>query len=204
MPGQTADTPLLDDDSSEARPVAETTEPAQEPPQELARASSPQEAFNDLRDSIEELRGEVGQLRGFAEGINNYLCTDVEKHRKEGMKAALESMFQLHDTLYAKVTVMVSGDEEPNAFVMNCLENLQGELARHGVEIIEPKPGDKINLEVMFLAGTTRCSWWRNPDRVSSVARCGYAREIDGRHEVIRKADVTIYRRIESEQQKGE
>lgn len=192
MPGQATDQPSVDDASGADQHTAETEAPPQEEP---SRAASPQEAFNDLRVSIEALRCEVGDLRDFAEGVNDYLCSDVSKHRRDGMQSALESLFQLHDTLYTKVTAMVSGEEEPNAFILNCLENLRGELARHDIEVIEPKPGDKINLDVMFLAGTARCSWWREPDRVDRVIRCGFARESGGRYEVLRKADVAIYRR---------
>ena len=192
LPEQATDQPSVDDASSGDQCAAETDAP---PQGESIPATSPQEAFNDLRASIEALRREVGDLRGFAEGINDYLCKDVGKHRRDGMQSALESLFQLHDALYTKVTAMASGEDEPNAFILNCLENLQGELARHSIEVIEPKPGDKINLDVMFLAGAVHCGWWREPDRVARVIRCGFAKESDGRHDVLRKADVAIYRR---------
>jgi len=191
-PERATDQSSVDDANSGDQCAAETEAPPQD---ESSRATSPQEAFDDLRASIEALQCDVGDLREFAARMNDYLCKDVAKHRRDGMQSALESLFQLHDALYTKVTAMVSGEDEPNTFILNCLENLQGELARHSIEVIEPKPGDKINLDVMFLAGAVHCAWWREPDRVARVIRCGFVQESDERYEVLRKADVAVYRR---------
>jgi hypothetical protein len=113
----------------------------------------------------------------------------------EGASAVLDSLFHLHDTLFARVTAMEAGRDAPEPFIVNLLANVEGELARHHIVAIRPRPGDAINLDVMFLAGSAPCAWWREPDRVARVMKCGFACRHEGAYEVIRKAHVEVYRR---------
>ena len=75
----------------------------------------------------------------------------------------LESLFHLHDALFAKVCAMEAGRERPDPFLVNFLQNVEGELGRHHVAVIRPQPGDRINTDVMFLAGSAPCAWWPRP-----------------------------------------
>ena len=91
---------------------------------------------------------------------------------------------------------MESGLEKPDGFTVNFLENMKGELLRHNIQVIQPQPGEPLNLEVMTLLGAEKCAWWRTPDTVARLHQCGFVYDPEGPRLLLRKAVVDIYRKL--------
>jgi len=163
------------------------------PDREKPKGRSPQEAFDGLRTAIEVLQAEV---RDVAQTLKDHVTEVDHCDQAAAMMPAIESLFEIHDVVFTKVIAMESGKDAPDGFVVNLLENVEGELARHGIQVIRPRSGEKINLEVMSCTGSARCAWWREPNTVARVHQCGFAQEDDDTPRVLRKARVDVYRRM--------
>ena len=166
------------------------------PPPEAGPAKrSPADAFMDLTTAVRGLRGDVDEVGSFVRKCKDMLLRQADEYRFEGMQAVLASMMRLHELIFRQVISMEAGNTRPDAFTINLFETIEAELETHGVEIIRPHPGDEINLEVMTTIGTASCPFWRKPGKVAQVFSCGFFSGTDSSRRVLRKAEVTVYRR---------
>ncbi|MCS6897783.1 MAG: nucleotide exchange factor GrpE, partial [Nitrospira sp.] len=167
-----------------------------EPVTESAPAKrTPAEAFSQLADAVNAMRAEISELRQFVRTCDERLVRDVDQHRAEGMTAVLHSLMRLHGQVYRHVSAIESGNVEPNPFISHLFESIEGELAEHGVQVIRPQPGDELNFELMTTIGSIPCAFWRKPDRVAQVASCGFVLQVGLARRILKKAEVTVYRR---------
>ena len=154
------------------------------------------EAFAELRDEIESMQGQLEDIRGYTEKVKDFVSQEIPKNRLKAMEPALESLYGLYDILFSRIQAMESGLEKPDGFTVNFLENMKGELLRHNIQVIQPQPGEPLNLEVMTLLGAEKCAWWRTPDTVARLHQCGFVYDPEGPRLLLRKAVVDIYRKL--------
>jgi molecular chaperone GrpE (heat shock protein) len=112
---------------------------------------------------------------------------------RETRRPFVESLIQIHDQLFRRVNAMEAGEEKQDPFVVRLFETLEGEFRQNGIEMIRPEPGGPVELNYMKLLEQVKCAFWRKPDSVAKVFRCGF-RYIDPER-IIRKADVAVYRK---------
>jgi|GEM_PF-1353787 len=191
-PGQTK--PQCDAAGKTSGATAEA-ESAAPPPEAQASTRSPVEAFAELSAAVHALRDEMDEVGSFVRLCKDKLLRQADEYRWEGMQAVVESLMRLHELIYRQVTAMEGGNVRPDEFMINLFQVLEAELGTHGVEVVTPHPGDSVNFDVMTTIGTVSCPFWRKPDRVAQVSRCGFVLRTQADHRVLRKAEVTVYRR---------
>lgn len=184
LPKEDGDASGIENDAK-SPPLSES-----EPPER-----SPAKAFAELAQTVHCMRGDLYEIRSFASRCKDKLFRQAEEYELEGKRAVLDSLIRLHDLVYRQVTSMEAGNVHPNPFIINLFKILEGELLCHGVDVVRPQPGDDINLELMITTGTESCPFWRKPNKVARIARCGFIlRDVSDRPN-LRKAEVTVYKR---------
>jgi len=156
---------------------------------------SPTEAFAELSEGVHLLRADIDDIGSFVRVCRDKLLRQADEYRFEGMHAVLESLMRLHSLVYRQVTMMECGNAKPDAFVLNLFATLEAELKTHGIEVVRPQPGEEVNLEVMTTIGTMHCPFWRKPDRVAQINTCGFVRSTESERRILRKAEITVFRR---------
>lgn len=190
--------------SGDSNLAAPTDEPARgtEAREEKPARRSANEAFAELTASVAALWQDVSDLKEANVSVLAEFEEEVERERREATHAVLLSLFHLYDALYGRVVAMEAGQAEPDGFLVNLLENLEGEMERHHVSVVRPQPGslldpgDRVCRELMNFASAVKCPWWRAPDTVARVHECGFVYDDGERREVLRKARVDVYRRL--------
>lgn len=147
---------------------------------------SPQKAFNELRDEVRFLRAGMGEVSEYMRNLKEY----VDETRVEVQKPLLDSLFQIFHTLFTHVVAMEGGQEPPDAFTVQLLNQLEGELARHNITVIRPRPGDPVDLRIMSTTGREKRPFWRKPNTVARTRECGFLLNDEI---VLREARVDVY-----------
>ncbi len=167
---------------------------------EQAEEAAPQkksaaEVIAEMRDSVNGLRVQFEDMGDFVRKCRDRLLKQADEYRLDGMKPMLESMMLMHDLLFRQAQAMEAGEVDPDHFVLNLLKALEAEFNTHNIEVIRPQPGDEPELNIMKMIGTAKCPFWRKSDRVARVHSCGFALRAESATMVVRKAEVTVYRR---------
>lgn len=160
------------------------------------KKSDPAKAFQDLRETVLCIDNKVEEIEEFVRLAKDKLFNEAESYRMEGQRPVLESLFQLHNLLFSRVTSMEAGETEPDGFVINLLDNLEGELERHNVKVIRPHSGETIDPKYMELLQSKEARFWRKPDTVATVHSCGFIIQKGNYGQVLRKARVDVYRKL--------
>ena len=177
-----------DAESSTAETEAEAKQP--EKPKKSAG-----EVIAELRDSVEAMREQFNDMEKLVSVCKKKLVKEADAYRLEGMKPLLESLMLIHDLVFRHAQAMEAGDVSPDSFVLNLLQTIEAELAGENIEVIRPQPGDEPDLTVMKAIGTAKCPFYRKVDRVARVHSCGFAIRMEGSALILRKAEITIYRK---------
>lgn len=160
---------------------------------------SPAEAFDELKAAVNRSAAEIADLWEFSRKVKDKLFKAAELHRMDGMLPLLDSMLQIHQILFARVTSMrgngkkVKGDAE--TFIVTLLETLEEELARHGIDTVEPPRGAAFDVHTMECTRTVRRSKKDEGNTVAAVNRCGflYKPSSEGAPRVLAKAQVEVF-----------
>jgi len=168
---------------------------ASAPPEAQPAKRSPAEAFMALSDEVAHMSAELADVGSFMRACRDKLIRQADQYRLEGMQEVLDSMMRLHGLVFRRLISMEAGDARPDHFTISFFETLEAELAQHDVEVVRPQPGDDVDLEIMTTIGAVKCPFWRKPDKVAQVASCGFALNMESGRRILRKAEVTVYRR---------
>lgn len=161
----------------------------------VAPKRSPAEAFAALGDAVDGMRLDLNDVSAFVRICRERLLRQADEYRVEGLRDALCSLMRIHDLVWRQITSMEAGNVRPDGFILTLFETIESELKTHGVEVIRPQPGDDIDLEIMTTIGAAKCPFWRKPDRVAQVHRCGFVRKSEAGRQILQRAEITVSRR---------
>lgn len=153
------------------------------------------EAFQDLSDSVHLLATRFDEVGDFIRTCKEKLLHEADVYRQDGAKPFLEVLMQLHDLIFRQAQSMESGRARPDPFLTNLFQTLEAELASLGIDVIRPAPGDPLDLAMMKAIATEPCPFWRKPDRVARIHTCGFAGHLDDQWHLLRKAEISVYRK---------
>jgi hypothetical protein len=170
-----------------------TGEPAPQAP-----ARSPAEAFTELAAEIAQTRREVAQVADFVRGAGSTLHRTADELFLEGADAAIRGLLRIDDLLF-KQTRQSNGSQKdaPGAELAALLRQaLDGELRSLDIQILEPAPGDDLDLSRMVTIANVpipllRC---RRAGTVAEVISRGYVYSTASVERILKKAEVVIWR----------
>jgi molecular chaperone GrpE (heat shock protein) len=143
------------------------------------------EVLLGLRATLEEVHRDITELR-------SHLTLD-DLQRAESI---LPILFNIHDAVFANVMAVESGQQKPSQFIYDLLKLIEGELAALGITVIRPMAGESPDPNTMRQIAGMQAPFWRTPGVIARVDSCGFViTGGHGRHRVLRKAGVTVYRR---------
>ena len=186
-------------DTPDAASPEAVSAPAARPPPP-ADPPAPPVGLGAVAADVAQLRDDVEAIRRFAKRSrddSDQLVGQLQKQLAQTLGHVLgELIFPLHDQLFRRLVAMESGQDQPDAFTMGLLENLEGNLERCDVMVIRPHAGEPLQVSHMEAAGNEPARFWRKPDTVARVHTCGFAvRHPDGNVDVLRKARVDVIRK---------
>lgn len=123
------------------------------------------------------------------------LLHEADVYRQDGAKPFLEVLMQLHDLIFRQAQSMEAGRDRPDPFVTNLFQTLEAELSSLGIDVIRPASGDPPDLAIMKAIATEPCPFWRKSDRVARIHTCGFACHLNDQWQLIRKAEISVYRK---------
>ena len=181
---------------------------------EEPKKASPAEAFSRLENALWQVYGNVEGISEFVQEVKGILPDNPEEYRREGRLEVFESLFQLHDFVFTRVTSIEAGKTARNSFIEDIMKYIENELERHDVYVYRPQLGSKIDLKFMrtlqavpidsdekidTVARVYRCAFallfGDKSETVAQVHRCGFAMRLGDKGRILRMADVDVYRR---------
>jgi molecular chaperone GrpE (heat shock protein) len=199
-----------------SRHVGNTEQAQTEQPEEKRR--SPAEAFDDLKATVNRSAAEIAQLWEFSQKVKDKLFKTAELHRLEGMLPVLDSLLQIHGSLFLRVKASgTQADDDKkskkdkkkdkdketpkeaatdDAFIASLLETLEEELTRHGVEVFNPAPGSAFDVRLMDCTQPVeRGSRKDKANTVAAVNRCGFLYKMPSEKlpRIVAKAQVEVF-----------
>lgn len=162
---------------------------------------NPAEVFQELKSVVVGMDIKLDEIQKFVHIAKDKLLNESEEYIEKGKFSVLESLYELHDMLFRKVMAMEAGEVEPDSFVVQLMEYVQEIIRKHGVDIIIPQPGERFDMNYMESLRSLPAKFWRNPDTVANVEKCGYSRQTStGGKQVIRPARVIVYKKQKGDQ----
>lgn len=182
--------------SGPSQDTSAPTDAAPAPPQEPAR--SPAEAFAELAAQIGQARRDIAQVADYARGTGAQLQRAVDGAFLDGADAALRGLIRIDELLF-KQTRGGAGEamDAPTAALAAMLaQAVEGELRALDVSILEPHPGDDIDLASMVAIANRPAPLlrMRRADTVAEVITRGYAFATEHGHKILKKAEVVVWR----------
>ncbi len=166
-----------------------------EKPVETAHKLTPAQAFSSLSERVADLSEQFAEVTAFVRASDEKLTRRADEYRQEGARPGWDSLIRLHDIVFRRLQAMEGGRVQPDSFLLNLFQALEGELELVGLSVIRPLPGDDIRIEHMKLLDSVPCPFWRKPERVAAVHSCGFAIESPSGMLMYRKAEVSVYRK---------
>ena len=164
------------------------------------KPSSPKKAagevFQELKNIVVGMDYKLDEVGRFVHLAKDKLDRRAEEYVNEGKMKVLESIFELHDMLFRRVMAMEADSLTPDSFSIELLEYIQETLKKHGIDVIIPQPGERFDMNCMESLRAVPARFWRAPDTVANVEKCGYSQQITETEEkVLRPARVNVYRK---------
>ncbi|MFC1739322.1 hypothetical protein ACFL1G_09780 [Planctomycetota bacterium] len=186
--------------TKETEPEAEEVQPERVEGQSEEKPSDPKKAagevFQELKNVVVGMDIKLDEIQKFVHLAKDKLVCQSDEYVNEGKMKVLESMFELHDMLFRRVMAMEAGSHEPDSFSIELLEYIQEILKKHGIDVIIPQPGERFDVNCMESLRAVPARFWRSPDTVANVEKCGYSMQITETEEkVLRSARVNVYRK---------
>ncbi len=175
--------------------------PAEPSNQQIYETESPKpkkaagEAFQDLKNSVIGMDFKLDEISQFVHLAKNKLTCEADEYISQGKLKVLESFFELHDMLFNRVMAMEAGSLEPDSFSIELIEYVTDILEKHGVEVIIPQPGEYFDMNYMESLRATPARFWRKPNTVANVEKCGYSIQDGTNRKILRPARVNVYRK---------
>jgi len=154
------------------------------------------EVFQELKNVVVSMDFKLEEVSQFVHLAKDKLVRQSDEYINEGMMKVIESMFELHDMLFSRVMAMEAGILEPDSFSIELLGYIQEKLKKHGINVIIPQPGESFDINYMESLKAVPARFWRLPDTVANVEKCGYSQQITEIEEkILRPARVNVYRK---------
>ncbi|MBN1803884.1 MAG: nucleotide exchange factor GrpE [Sedimentisphaerales bacterium] len=154
------------------------------------------EVFQELKSVVLGMDYKLDEVSRFVHLAKDKLVRQSDEYINKGKMNVLESIFELHDRLFCRVMAMEAGSLEPDSFSIELLKHIQDILSTHGIDVIIPQPGDRFDMNYMESLRAVPAKFWRLPDTVANVEKCGYSQQITETEEkVLRPARVNVYRK---------
>ena len=152
-----------------------------------SKKTSAAEVLTALRDEVHLMAARLDEVADFSRQARKALMKDAEAHRIEGAQILLTSMFQIHDVVYRHAR-----DDENNEFPTELLKTIEGELARNGIAVLDPEPGDAHDSTTMKVLGTESAGNGEGGS-IAKVHRCGFEIAVGKHTQLLRKAEVDVF-----------
>jgi hypothetical protein len=152
-----------------------------------------------LEEQLTRSQDKVNELHTYAHRWTDTLLAEALGRATRAFDIVLSQViYPLHDQLFTRVCAMEAGQEEPDPYLLNLLQNLEGYLDRIDIMVIRPQPGEAFDLKHMETLGAVPCRFFRKPDTVARVHHCGFAlrHALKEGQNVARKALVDVYRKL--------
>jgi hypothetical protein len=161
-------------------------------------ARSPAEAFAELAAQISHARRDIAQVADYARGTGAQLQRAYDDMFLEGADAAIRGLIRIDELLFKQTreTNATSMCSETVALATMLGQALEGELRSLEVHVLEPQPGDELDLARMVAIANRPAPLLRGR-RVGTIAEIisrGYVFVTPQREKVLKKAEVVIWR----------
>lgn len=182
-----------------SEPVEDTPAPSDaEPAPQQEPARSPAEAFAELAAQISHARRDIAQVADYARGTGAQLQRALEDAFLDGADAALRGLIRIDELLF-KQTRGSADDamDGPSAALAAMLaQAVEGELRSLDIHVLEPEPGDEMDLARMVAIANRPAPPLRarRAGTVADVITRGYAFVTGDSGKVLKKAEVVIWR----------
>ena len=151
-----------------------------------------------MENAVWQVHGTIDDIGDFVRRSRDVLFREAEEYRREGRLPVLESLFRVHDLIFRRVAAMEAGESGPDAFVIEILRHIEHELKQqHQVSVLRPDPGTPVDLQSMNTLKDVPAGkfFWRKPDTVARVHRCGFAQIVGEEEKILRPVEVDVYRK---------
>lgn len=161
-------------------------------------ARSPAEAFADLAAQIAHARRDIAQVADFARGTGAQLQRAYDDVFLQGADAALRGLMRIDELIFKQTRDRTTSSMHPEtaALVTMIGQAIEGELQSVEVEIIEPQPGDDLDLSRMIAIANKPAPILRGrrAGTIADVISRGYRYTTSHREQILKKAEVVIWR----------
>lgn len=161
-------------------------------------ARSPAEAFADLAAQIAHARRDIAQVADYARGTGAQLQRAYDDVFLQGADAALRGLMRIDELIFKQTRERTTESMHPEtaALVTMIGQAIEGELRSVEVQPIEPEPGDDLDLSRMIAIANKPAPVLRGrrAGTVADVISRGYLYTTPHREQVLKKAEVVIWR----------
>jgi len=159
---------------------------------------SPAEAFAELASQISQARRDIAQVADYARGAGAQLRRAYDDVFLEGADAAVRGLIRIDELLFKQTRESASYSIDPEVAALAAMlgQALEGELRSLEVHVLEPQPGDDVDLGRMVAIANRPAPLLRGR-RVGTVAEVvsrGYVFMTPHRVKTLKKAEVVIWR----------
>ena len=161
-------------------------------------ARSPAEAFADLAAQIAHARRDIAQVADYARGTGAQLQRAYDDVFLQGADAALRGLMRIDELIFKQTRdrTVASMHSETAALIAMLGKAIEGELRSAEVAIIEPQPGDDLDLSRMVAIANRPAPLLRQrrAGTVADIISRGYVYVTQHREQILKKAEVVIWR----------
>lgn len=170
--------------------------PAEAEPSEPAR--SPAEAFAQLATEISLARRDIAQVADFARSSGALFQRDYADVFLQGADAAIRGLIRIDELLFKQTRESTSSSMHSQTLALASMlgQAIEGELQSLDVRLLEPQPGDSLDLSRMVAVANRPAPVLRGRKvgTIAEVISRGYIFVTPERQKILKKAEVVIWR----------
>jgi molecular chaperone GrpE (heat shock protein) len=176
-----------------------STDEAQSPSSASSEpARSPAEAFAELAAQIAQARRDIAQVADYARGTGAQLQRAYSDVFLQGADAAVRGLIRIDELLFKQTRENATSHFHPETAALATMlgQALEGELRAIDVQVLEPQPGDELDLARMVAIANrpTPLLRGRRAGTIAEIISRGYLFASPDREQILKKAEVVIWR----------
>jgi len=175
------------------------------------KGKSPADAFIELRETVNAMRMELLEIKGYSAGLLE-LSEDVKAHHySKGLLTGVESLCRIHlmmtrqflekdgisenDKKLFLFPLRSKREKAENGFLSCLYEVVEEELRQLGVRVLLPSLGEKPDYTVMKVIGSLVPPEDQTSDcgTIAAVKSYGYLFQRGSMKSVLKKAEIFVY-----------